>query len=354
MLCHICYFSATGNSEESVRIIHAKLERAGHEVKIVRINRWMQPFDEIPDLLLLVYPTLAWRPPAMVMRFLTRLPVVTKGKAAILTTDGGGSFGSIEVAERKLKARGYRTVLKAAATYPDNWAQVIPLVTGEERDRKIEQGRVMTDQFAQALLNGTPLPPRRKISLEKLLNFVGLLFVFVGRRFLGKLFVADDDCNACGLCKECCPVGAIVMTGKAESRPFWKFNCESCNRCINTCPKGAINCSLPRGIAMVAVVALVATLGCIGYSTWVRPVYASIAGWAAVLIDIIAYAAVVALSHFVAMAPLDMVIIRPLQQLRPVQRLMQRSYTKSFTKYVCDGYKPPRESRRYGDPEHVG
>ncbi len=344
MVYHLYYFSATGNTENSARIIEGRLKKAGNSVEMVRINRWTEPLPALPDCVVLVYPTFAWRPPALVMRFLARLPFGNGTRAAILTADGGGSFGSIDVAEHKLNAKGYRPIVKSAANYPDNWTQMISAATGHERQIQINRGIVMTGQFVEALLRNESLPAPKRTRLYGLLDFTGILFALVGRRFLGKLFVADNDCTSCGLCEKSCPVGAIVMNSGSDGRPFWKFNCESCNRCINTCPERAINSSLPRAILMMCAIGLFAALGFFAYSALITPLYAQFPQAAVFLLSFIGFTAILLLAHFLAMAPFDRFVLRPLQTLPVVRKLICRSFTKGFNRYTFDGYTPPRET----------
>jgi len=163
---------------------------------------------------------------------------------------------------------------------------------------------------------------------------VGLLFGLVGRRFLGKLFIADDDCTACGLCVRGCPVKAITMgTG---NRPRWKSNCESCNRCINLCPTRAINTSIFRGIFLgVANIGLM-ILGLRVWQPLAARIWASIPGVPFPLRDlagIIAVAVCFLGSTILTLTAVDGLVLRPILALPPLRHLAQRSFTKGFTRY---------------------
>lgn len=339
---HIYYFSATGNTANSVSMIKTALLQAGHTVTTVSINRWARPLAEKPARLILAYPSLAWRPPALVMRFINKLPRANI-KAAVLTTDGGGSFGSLEVAVRKLKSRGYHPTIISTAHYSHNWVQVFPPPTGSQRDTQTRNGRQLTEAFITALLAERPLDTREKKLEYKLFNFIGILFNLVGRRFLGKLYVADNDCTSCGLCSQSCPVKAISMGKGKGARPYWKINCESCNRCINTCPTGAINSSLSRGILLLLVIFLSCLFLARAYGTFISPLYAAAASALGLLLDIAGYSAAIILGHIIPFAIIDPLILRPLMLLKPFRRLIQKSFTKKFPRYTYKGYKAPKE-----------
>ncbi|NLJ47278.1 MAG: 4Fe-4S binding protein, partial [Treponema sp.] len=284
----------------------------------------------------------SWRPPALVARFLARLPGGDGIPAAVFTADGGGSYGSADVAGRMLRRKGYRVVLKGAAHYPVNWVEMMPPPVDKERSRAVAAGDAGVDAFVRALLDGTTLEQERS-GIDGLLNFVGIMFGAFGRHFLGKLFIADDDCTSCGLCARTCPAGAIVLGKGPTARPRWTWGCESCNRCMNTCPTRAINTSPVRGIALLALSALAAVLGFRLYG----PVSAILRGGlppaAVALADIAAGLLIVAAGPLLALTVLDAAVLRPLLNIHVLRSLACKSFTKGFPRYLVEGFKPPSE-----------
>ena len=59
-------------------------------------------------------------------------------------------------------------------------------------------------------------------------------------------FIANYNCNNCGICIKECPTSSIRFVG---DRPYWKLTCESCMRCLNNCPQRAIEAA--HGMAVV-------------------------------------------------------------------------------------------------------
>lgn len=345
MLYHLYYFSATGNTAHSAAMIKEALSSRGHTVRVVPLSDGTKPLTERPDRLVLAYPTYSWRPPALVSRFIARLPRGNGMEAAVFTADGGDSHASIDAAERALRRRGYRTIVKAAAHYPNDWAEMIPPPVGEAREAAVSRGIAGTERFVRGLLEGTPIL-RERSGPEFLLNVVGLLFAAFGRHFLGKLFVADDDCTACGLCARNCPVGAIAMGEGPNARPRWKYRCEACTRCMNLCPTKAINTSPLRGAALLLGVALFLVLGFSAYGAVALDLHRSIQGAAGVVMDFVAGIAIVAASHLLALTVFDSLVLRPLLAIPALRRLAQKSFTKTFARYRFEGFKPPTGDRR--------
>lgn len=345
MLYHLYYFSGTGNTEHSALRIADALGKRGQVVRTLALSRDSQPLPEKPDRLVLAYPTYAWRPPALVARFIARLPKGDGTIAAVFTADGGGSFGSVVAADKLLRRRGYRTITMAAAHYPVNWVEMMPTPTGEARLKAVERGVADTDAFIRALEAEEPVE-RERSGMDFLLNLIGLMFGAMGRHFLGKLFIADEDCTSCGLCARSCPAGAIVLGKGRAARPRWTWGCESCNRCMNLCPTRAINTSPVRGVSLLCFSIILMVLGFRFYGVLAEPLRPAIPAAAAALADVLAGLCILLASPFLALTALDNFVLRPLLAIPPLRRLAQKSFTKNFPRYSFEGYRAPEERRQ--------
>ncbi len=344
MKYHIYYFSATGNTEHSVKMIEETIRKDGHSCKTVRINGSTGPLQEIPDRLVIAFPVLAWRPPVFVAGFLKKLPKTKAGtNAAVLAVGGGKAMGAADSASGILDKRGYSVQIRAVAIYADNWLQVSSPPVGNKRKKKNAEGEEAVSDFCKALGEDKPWRNYQKKPLHKFADMISALFAVYGRRFLGKMFIADSKCNSCRICKNSCPVNAISMGKGKKAKPFWKYSCESCNRCINICPKKAINSSIPRIVILCAFIGLCLVFGIKAWARFVQPLYSDFAQWLSVIISIAGYTAVVLLSHILPLLLLDPAIMRPLQALKPVRKVMEISFTRNFNRYTYDGFKPPRE-----------
>ncbi|MFH1763494.1 MAG: 4Fe-4S dicluster domain-containing protein [Gemmatimonadota bacterium] len=58
----------------------------------------------------------------------------------------------------------------------------------------------------------------------------------VGSR--GEVLLDGDYCDACGLCAEACPVGAV---GFYEDQPLFCDLCDGSPTCVEVCPSGALS-----------------------------------------------------------------------------------------------------------------
>jgi ferredoxin len=97
----------------------------------------------------------------------------------------------------------------------------------------------LTNWFAKEVLAGNRVFFKSFVllPLDILVAPIAFGYYFVGRYIIAKTFIANTDCNNCGLCVEQCPTHSIILR---DNRPYWKFTCESCMKCMNFCPKRAI------------------------------------------------------------------------------------------------------------------
>ena len=324
----IHFFSGTGNTARAVGIVAARLEAAGWEVARRAIAGGAAPPAGIPDLSVVAFPVWAWAPPHFVVEYVRRLPKAQGAHAAVLATCGGFGAQGVGETERALRRRGYAVVASGEAVYPDNFLLAVNPPTGTELEDALAEG----DQAVQMFINNctSENPARFRCGWGHVLWSwpIARLFRTCGRRFLGKFFVADDRCTACGQCAATCPVRAIRMAG-APARPRWGAACAGCYRCINLCPARAIQISIAR-LAIHLGVNLGLTVG------WLWAI-----GWGPGRLPLNAAAATAA---FAALTVLQLTaldgLLRGLERRPALRRLLAASYTKSFGRYRAPGFRP--------------
>ncbi|MBN2510255.1 MAG: EFR1 family ferrodoxin [Spirochaetales bacterium] len=336
----IFYFSATGNTAFSVARIKNALESNGHTVSDVPLNTATPPPDKSPDRLIIAFPTLAGRPPGLVTRFCSSLPkAAATAEASVLAVAAGQAFLGPKVIARILRRKGYRLRLSGAAHFPENWTQIIPPPTDPRRGEETAKGTQQVDAFIAKLISGGTSLYTGRVSFI-VMNILGMLFQLFGRRFLGKLFIADTSCNSCGLCARTCPAGAISMAG---ATPYWNFSCESCNRCINICPCNAINTSILRIILFLALIGAFCTVLILSYLRFAAPLVNATGGWPGLILNSVCYVLIITVSHVLPLTVIDRRLIFPLQNTTWGIRVFEKSFTKDYPRYVYPGYAPPIE-----------
>ncbi len=340
------YFTGTGNTERALGIVGRELAAAGIGMDARRIERGARPGDgPEADPILVASPVYAAAPPALVADFLKRLPPGRRAdgsriRAAVLAVDGGGHMGAPWRAAAILKRRGYDARFVGAASYPENWTQFAEPLAAEGKAAMTAKGDALASAFGKALAADDPsaftAASRPLIGSGPL----GFLFMAVGRRLLGKFFVADSDCDGCAICARACPAGTILMRGSGKGRPYWKSDCESCNRCINVCPKKAIVTSIGRIASLTALAVGGSWAGIAAYASFIAPVVGSrLPAWASITVYGLAVAAIVVLAHIAALA-LDRIVVSRIQRCPVLRRFFFWSFNKDTRRYRAEGWKP--------------
>lgn len=193
------------------------------------------------------YPTHGFNAPPVVIDFLWRFPKMqnrifvlntrARMKVSKLFTPGISGLAQL-LPTIILRIKGFKIIGFQPMDLPSNWISVHPGLRQKVVDSFFERCERISKQFAAKILSGKRVYKGLiSLPIDLIINPISTAYYFYGRFILAKSFIADYNCNGCGLCTKECPVKAIQMK---NNRPFWTYKCESCMRCINTCPHRAI------------------------------------------------------------------------------------------------------------------
>ena len=333
----IHYFSATGNTARAVGILAEQLAAAGHEVVRHVIDGRAAPPPEVPVLTVVAFPILSWAAPHFVLDYARRLPKAAGARAAVLATCGGfGAQGVPEMA-RRLRRRGYRVAGSGEARYPDNWTLAQRPPAGDKLAQALANGDAATMQFANSILSPEPAMYRCAFGHRLWSRPIARLFRVFGRRFLGKMFIADGRCTSCGRCAATCPVRAIRMEG-VPARPRWSAGCAACYRCINLCPVQAVQISVPL---MVLHLGLNLALA-VGWFFWVGWLYRQVVplpGAAGFGLAAVWAVAIFAVLTWLQLTAVD-ALLHALATRTPWRGFFRKNYTHAFGRHRAPGFNP--------------
>lgn len=135
--------------------------------------------------------------------------------------------------------KGYKIKAMYPVDLPSNWISVHPGIRRKVVDSMVEHYKKLTKKIAAKVLSGKRvfLKSFALLPLDVVVAPIALGYYFVGHFILAKTFIANYNCNICGLCMEQCPTKSIILK---HNRPYWKFTCESCMKCMNFSPERAI------------------------------------------------------------------------------------------------------------------
>ncbi|OPY29466.1 MAG: Ferredoxin [Methanocella sp. PtaU1.Bin125] len=263
----IHYFSGTGNTYRAVTIVGETLKRAGYAVDMHRVSEFAAPPVKKYQLHVFAYPVYALDVPHIMLQYMRKMPR-DSARAAVIAIFGdfkpehvanGYEGNALARARKALRKKGYDVFFTDATGYPHS------ITIGLNPPMKEDQIaiRAISDKKVEAMADSIVRlrsSRRRESPLNPVYGIFGGLFRTIGRRSLGKLYVADAQCNGCGKCVRSCPAGAIALS---RGRPRWSLDCEGCQRCINSCPSRAIQTSLVRltGMLGLQVLSLITFIG---------------------------------------------------------------------------------------------
>jgi ferredoxin len=284
------------------------------------------------------FPVFAFGKPHLVRRHVRRLPTVDGVPAAVLAVYGddftglpsarrrvsGFEGGALDEAARLLARRGYTVQTARGVGFPFSFTQFVsPPDEGECRilvtASEAEIGRIAADLAA-----GRHELQSRGPATRAWTGGAGAAFSLIGRRALGKLYIADGRCTSCGWCERACPARAIRMRGSGRARqlPRWNWGCEACQRCINGCPEASIQVSVFRILALVAVALL-------PYPRWLAAVAPGISFPGSRLLAWL-------VGTLLFTVTVDQ-LLSLLERVPGVRRLVSSGYTRRFRRYRGPG-----------------
>jgi NAD-dependent dihydropyrimidine dehydrogenase PreA subunit len=362
---HVHYFSGTGNTARAAELIAAELRSAGYTVTLHRVEhrssaKLSAVSCEPSALRVFCFPIYACGIPSIMLKYLRRLPRAQgqplRERAAVICTMGdiisydrkkrrhhvpGFEGHALTLASGILRKHGYDVRVTGACSYPLNWTQAVnaprPEIDAELRALGDSQATVLGKRIAageRSIRRFSPAHSLWSVPFD-------LLFRIFGRRAMGKLYAADSDCNACGLCVRGCPARVIRLRGTVparglspEPRPRWGWNCEACQRCINTCPKNAIQTSWVR-LAAETVHALIP----IPFLIWRLGPQGTVPAWGLslkpVLLEVLFW-----LGAYVLFTVLLDEFVWLLGLIPGVRQIVEWSFTKHFRRYLEPHFRP--------------
>lgn len=228
------YFSGTGNS----LVVARELAEALGDTKLVSIPQEMrEPTNPKADAVGFVFPVYAWGPPRIVADFIGARDFSGSAYMFAVCTCGGFPAGTLELADRMLRAKGNHFSSGFSIVMPGNYTPMYGAIPEAKQQKLFARAHARIAEIA-ALIKARRIQP-----LEKNFFPINMLFSFLYRHGMPRFRTADakfwstDACTHCGLCVTICPRRDIELK---NGRPEWHGNCEQCMACLQWCPAEAI------------------------------------------------------------------------------------------------------------------
>lgn len=248
---YIYYISGTGNARISSEWIADEAKKRGLKTIVQQIDRFEN--IEMPGpcekpLIGFAFPTHGFNAAPIMLKFIAGFPRGLCREIFLLNTRAGMKLYKLFVPGLSglalilpafiLWLKGYKCIGFRPVDLPSNWIPLHPGLKKKVIESIFARCEPIVRNFANKILSGRKVwRGLCSLPVDLLISPVAAAYYIGGRFFLSKTFIANSNCNNCGICIKECPTSSIKYV---RNRPYWKLTCESCMRCLNNCPKRAI------------------------------------------------------------------------------------------------------------------
>jgi len=317
----IHYFSGTGNTFHLVKTIEGELRNKGCEVDLLNIEKSEDRKLNDYNFHIFCFPVYGFGTPSIMLKYISKLKAAELYPTAIVCTSAGIEGQSLNHTKYLLNKNGFKVFFTDMVVYTYNFTQILNPQTKEIEERVFKAAETKIIEITKKIIKNKTDFKKINIIILILSWVIFALFCNLGRRILGKTYIADYNCINCGKCKDVCPVKAIDMY---NGRPRWNSNCESCQRCINICPQKSIQLSIIK-LAIFVISELVPILIILDINKYFYHL--------PILVNIILYCIMFVVNTFIAN-----ILISLMEKIPAFRKVFQISYTKKYRRNIAKGF----------------
>ena len=265
---YIYFISGTGNARISSQWIAEEADKKGLRTVVQQIDRLENILIPEPDekpLIGFAFPTHGFNAAPLMLKFMAGFPPRLCKEIFLLNTRAGmklyklfmpGLSGlALILPAFILWLKGYRCIGFRPVDLPSNWIPLHPGLKKKVIESIFARCEPIVRTFANKILSGKRVwRGLFSLPVDLLISPVAAGYYIGGRFFLSKTFIANSNCNNCGICIKECPTSSIKYI---RNRPYWKLTCESCMRCLNHCPQKAIEAAHGMATLFIILVSIV-------------------------------------------------------------------------------------------------
>lgn len=236
----IYFFTGTGNSLRSVKILKEELEQKSNKVDIIDISKTKDVNIDTYDKIGIVFPIYCLGIPSIIKTFIRENNFAYNQYIFAIANCGSSSgiaFSQINNILKKDKKRlNLSLTIRNGAN--NNLFINIPgtskLLSKEEQIIAYNKSKKDLIAISDFIHNSKDKNTNKLNFSEYIKSYLAHYIFMKGLKKYPSKFRTTNKCKKCGMCVKNCPVGNIDEGIK------WNSKCEACLRCFTICPNKAI------------------------------------------------------------------------------------------------------------------
>ena len=185
-----------------------------------------------------VFPIYSWRPPQLVLDFVSGLRLEGKPSYVYMFVTYGDDAGlADQVLGKALEAAGLQLDAAFGVTMPNTYVNMsfMDVDKPDVVQRKLEEAERRIGEVSEWIAARKRMTDLNRGGAPRLKTFV--VGVGFNKWVSDKKYWATDACVSCGRCAEVCPLQNITIE---DGRPRWNGHCTHCEACYHYCPQNAV------------------------------------------------------------------------------------------------------------------
>lgn len=232
------YFSGTGNTKWAADKLKDALGRYKMELDLKNIEEERKADIRGYSFLVIGTPVYMEIEPKIVEDFINTIPETDIPiRCIVYSTQTGKSCSAVKRISKELEKRGYRIVIEAMLSMPNNYF----FYFGKEpSESTVENLLRNAEKKLEKLAFSFSGNKTEKVKIFPIRQEIGVVAGMAFRKTLPKLsrnITTTGECKKCGLCLRNCPKSNITFE---NGHAIIHSNCIQCMRCIYICPENAV------------------------------------------------------------------------------------------------------------------
>lgn len=236
----ICYYSGSGNTKLACNYIKHKINSVDFELYDI-VGKKVPDFDEFDVAGFATFCDYLDAPQYM-HTFFDQVPQQHGKYAFVFNTYGSFSVRTLRTLKNTADAKGFDVLIGYSLHMPENYPplrsknRTFDQSPGQSEMEKLDSFISKLDMMLAEIEAGKQ-PEKQAVRVGVLGRIMPKLSRKASKKSMGHQKVDESLCTECGLCKDKCPYGAIML----DTKPVFDHDkCYGCWACYNHCPTKAI------------------------------------------------------------------------------------------------------------------